>query len=39
MGWIQLAQDRDHWEAVINTLMSLRWKASSLAEQLLAREI
>jgi hypothetical protein len=24
MGWIDLAQDRDQWRALINTLMNLR---------------
>jgi len=24
MDWIQLAQDRDQWQAVVNTVMNLR---------------
>jgi hypothetical protein len=24
MDWIDLAQDRDHWRALVNTLMNLR---------------
>jgi hypothetical protein len=24
MGWIDLAEDRDHWRAVVNTVMNLR---------------
>jgi hypothetical protein len=24
MGWINLAQDRDQWRALVNTLMNLR---------------
>jgi hypothetical protein len=24
MDWIELAQDRDHWRALLNTLMNLR---------------
>jgi hypothetical protein len=24
MNWIELAQDRDRWRAVVNTLMNLR---------------
>jgi hypothetical protein len=24
MNWIDLAQDRDHWKAIVNVLMNLR---------------
>jgi hypothetical protein len=24
MGWIDLAQDRDQWRALVNTIMNLR---------------
>jgi hypothetical protein len=24
MGWIHLAQDRDQWKALVNTVMNLR---------------
>jgi hypothetical protein len=24
MGWIDLAQDRDHWRALVDTVMDLR---------------
>jgi hypothetical protein len=24
MGWIDLARDRDHWRALVNTVMNLR---------------
>jgi hypothetical protein len=24
MDWIHLSQDRDHWQAVVNTVMNLR---------------
>jgi hypothetical protein len=24
MDWIDLAQDRDHWRALVNTIMNLR---------------
>jgi hypothetical protein len=24
MGWIDLAQDRDHWRVLVNTVMNLR---------------
>jgi hypothetical protein len=24
MNWIDLAQDRDHWRALVNTVMNLR---------------
>jgi hypothetical protein len=24
MDWVNLAQDRDHWQALVNTVMDLR---------------
>jgi len=29
VDWIHLAEDRDHWQALVNTLMSLRVRKRS----------
>jgi hypothetical protein len=31
MEWIQLAQDRDHWQALVNTVMNL-WILASRSQ-------
>jgi hypothetical protein len=35
MDWIDLAQDRDQWQALVNTIMNLK-ENSSVTEQLVA---
>jgi hypothetical protein len=42
VNWIHLAQDRDKWQAVVNTVMNLRFPYNCeifyMSEQLLASE-
>jgi hypothetical protein len=42
MDWVHLAQDRDKWQAVVNTVMNLwihkMWGISWLAWELIASE-